>query len=273
MTDDRGIYRIYSLQPGEYVLSAIPRNLNPATDMRQLIMSQATALQESLGQMPAGGRAGFVLGNLGAIAGSPGAQQAIDQLAQQLGIPEASQAAAYAPVYYPGTATPSGATTISLATAEERSGVDFQLQLVPTARIQGSVVSQDGTCRRTSSCRCWPPGLAARRSNLSQGRRSTRVDGSGQFTFRDITPGQYTLQARAVVRRTDSTDASTRRRTRPRRCRSCPAQPDRAGAVGVDRRGGERPGHQQSAVAPAAGDDGLGTRGVPRCWRATADPT
>ncbi len=101
MTDDRGIYRIYSLQPGEYVLSAVPRNLNPATDMRQLIMSQAAALQDSLGQMPGAGRAGFVLGNLGAIAGSPGAQQAIDQLAQQLGVPEGSQAAAYAPGVLP----------------------------------------------------------------------------------------------------------------------------------------------------------------------------
>jgi hypothetical protein len=151
LTDDRGVYRIHSLQPGEYVLSAIPRNLNPATDMRQLIMSQAAALQESLGQMSGGGRAGFVLGNLGAIAGSPGAQQAMDQLAQQLGIPEAQQSAAYAPVYYPGTATPSGATTIALGTAEERSGVDFQLQLVPTARVQGSVMSIDAAHRSNRS--------------------------------------------------------------------------------------------------------------------------
>ena len=207
MTDDRGIYRIYSLQPGEYVLSAIPRNLNPVTDMRQLIMSQATALQESLGQMPAGGRAGFVLGNLGAIAGSPGAQQAIDQLAQQLGLPESSQAAAYAPVYYPGTATPSGATTILLATAEERSGVDFQLQLVPTARIQGSVVSQDGTLPPNIQLSLLATGPGGTPLEPQPGASVTRVDGSGQFTFRDITPGRYTLQARAVVRRTDSTDA------------------------------------------------------------------
>ena len=208
MTDDRGIYRIHSLQPGEYVLSAIPRNLNPATDMRQLIMSQAAALQDSLGQMPGAGRAGFVLGNLGAIAGSPGAQQAIDQLAQQLGVPEGSQAAAYAPVYYPGTATPSGATTISLATAEERSGVDFQLQLVPTARVQGSVVSQDGTLPPNLQLSLVATGPGGTPIEPQPGTSVTRVDGSGQFTFRDITPGQYALQARAVVRRTDTVDAA-----------------------------------------------------------------
>jgi hypothetical protein len=207
-TDDRGIYRIHSLQPGEYVLSAIPRNLNPATDMRQLIMSQAASLQESLGQMPGAGRAGFVLGNLGAIAGSPGAQQAMDQLAQQLGIPEGSQAAAYAPVYYPGTATPSGATTISLATSEERSGVDFQLQLVPTARVQGSVVSQDGILPPNIQLSLMAAGPGGAPLEQQPGTSVTRVEGSGQFTFRDITPGQYTLQARAVVRRNDTADVA-----------------------------------------------------------------
>ena len=206
VTDDRGIYRIYSLQPGEYVLSAVPRNLNPATDMRQLIMSQASALQDSLGQMSGGGRAGFVLGNLGAMAGSPGAQQAIDQLAQQLGIPDGAPSAAYAPVYYPGTATPSGATTIALGTAEERSGVDFQLQLVPTARVQGSVVSQDGTLPANIQLSLMAMGPGGTPVEPQQGGSATRVDGSGQFTFRDITPGQYSLQARAVVRRNDAAD-------------------------------------------------------------------
>jgi protocatechuate 3,4-dioxygenase beta subunit len=206
LTDDRGTYRIHSLQPGEYVLSAIPRNLNPATDMRQLIMSQAAVLQESLGQMSGGGRAGFVLGNLGAIAGSPGAQQAMDQLAQQLGIAEGQQAAAYAPVYYPGTATPSGATTISLGTAEERSGVDFQLQLVPTARVLGSVASIDGTLPSNIQLSLLATGPGGTPVEPQPGASVTRVDGNGQFTFRDVTPGQYTLQARAVVRRSDATD-------------------------------------------------------------------
>ena len=205
VTDDRGTYRIHSLQPGEYVLSAIARNLNPATDMRQLIMSQAAALQESLGQMSGGGgRAGFVLGNLGAMAGSPGAQQAMDQLAQQLGIAEGQQAAAYAPVYYPGTATPSGATSITLNTAEERSGVDFQLQLVPTARVQGSIVSTDGTLPPNIQLSLLATGPGGTPIEPQPGASVSRADGNGQFTFRDVTPGQYSLQARAVVRRAEA---------------------------------------------------------------------
>jgi protocatechuate 3,4-dioxygenase beta subunit len=208
MTDDRGVYRIFSLQPGDYVLSAIPRNLNPVTDMRQLIMSQAAAFQEAVGQMPAGGSAGFMLGNIGAMASSPGAQQAIDQLAQQLGLPEAPQAAAYAPVYYPGTATPSGAATISLSTSEERSGVDFQLQLVATAKIHGSVVSQDGTLPSNVQLFLAAVGANGTPIEPQPGTSVTRADGSGQFNFREITPGQYALQARAVIRRADPSDGA-----------------------------------------------------------------
>jgi hypothetical protein len=92
-TDDRGTYRIFGLQPGEYVLSAVPRNLNPATDMRQIIASQAAALQDSLQASGAPGGRGFMLGNLTAAANSPAAQQAIEQLIamQQLGAPEGQQ--------------------------------------------------------------------------------------------------------------------------------------------------------------------------------------
>ena len=271
MTDDRGIYRIYSLQPGEYVLSAIPRNLNPATDMRQLIMSQATALQESLGQMPSGGRAGFVLGNLGAIAGSPGAQQAIDQLAQQLGIPEASQSAAYAPVYYPGTATPSGATTISLATAEERSGVDFQLQLVRNGENPGL-----GRIAGRHAAVEHPVVVAGHRAWRHAARTSARGVGRRAWTG--------AASSRSGTSRPASTPC--------RRARSCaePIRLTRYAAAGAGRGGsGPVPPNQiaqvlwastdvavngqdisESAVAPAAGNDGLGTRGVPGCRRATA---
>jgi protocatechuate 3,4-dioxygenase beta subunit len=227
-TDDRGVYRIFSLQPGEYVLSAIPRNLNPATDMRQLIMSQATTLQESLAQMPGGGSA-FVLGNLGAIAGSPAAQQAMDQLAQQLGVPDGPQAAAYAPVYFPGTATPSGATTIALGISEERSGVDFQLQLVPTAKVQGSVVSQDGTLPSNIQLSLLAVGAGGTPIEPQPGTSVTRVDGQGQFTFRDVTPGQYTLQARAVVRRAEP--AETGRGGGPGRGGAGPVPPNQIAQV------------------------------------------
>ena len=35
-TDDRGIYRVYGLQPGEYLVSAVPRNTGPTVDVARL---------------------------------------------------------------------------------------------------------------------------------------------------------------------------------------------------------------------------------------------
>ena len=33
-TDDRGIYRVYGLQPGDYIVSAVPRNAGPGVSSR-----------------------------------------------------------------------------------------------------------------------------------------------------------------------------------------------------------------------------------------------
>src|SRR6185436_1586823 len=50
----------------------------------------------------------------------------------------------YAPVYYPGTTTSTNATAVALDVSQERQGVDFQLQLVQTAKVSGTVTSPDG---------------------------------------------------------------------------------------------------------------------------------
>src|SRR5690606_6148274 len=106
-TDDRRQYRIYGKPPGEYIVSAITRNMNPATDMRQLLVSQAEVLQNAIaGAAPVGRGGPFAAGNLGMVVSSPAAQDAITQLAQQLGIPDDGPAVAYAPIYYPGSASP-----------------------------------------------------------------------------------------------------------------------------------------------------------------------
>src|SRR4030095_13754284 len=51
---------------------------------------------------------------------------------------------AYAPQYFGGVTTTAQATLISLKAGEERSGVDLNLKLVPTARVAGKLVGPDG---------------------------------------------------------------------------------------------------------------------------------
>jgi hypothetical protein len=212
-TDDRGIYRVYGLQPGDYLVSASPRNTNLG-DMRQTVMAEIEAVMRQLqaaGIDADGGRGGGAGGGRGGrgleIGPLGGRGQALieraNALQQQLQQNEQDQPVAYAPVYYPGTTQPSAAMNVTLNVGEERAGVDFQLQLVPTARVEGSVATADGSM---------PPGTQI--SLVPQDHGGLRIPGAntstsrsmqgGRFQFNGVAPGQYRLMARAVVRAQDT---------------------------------------------------------------------
>ena len=89
------------------------------------------------------------------------------------------------PVYYPSTTDTADAARLKVAAGEERTDIDLQMQLVPTATVSGTVpVPPDG--------HPMPAVRLVTRSARSFGVRSTR-SASGQFTFRGIRPGQYTV--------------------------------------------------------------------------------
>jgi len=220
-TDDRGVYRVYALQPGDYMVSAAPRNLNVG-NIAQTIASEVEMLMAQLqaqggrggpGGVGGGGGGGGRGGGRGAggldpatmagLAGGRGGQQLVDRMGQlqaQLAQAEQEQSVAYAPVYFPGTTSPSSATTVTLGTGEERNGVDFQLQLVATAKVEGTLVSFDGTVPQGTQIALVPSDRAGMPSIPGVGSNSTRVQGDGKFAFQNVTPGQYTLQARATIR-------------------------------------------------------------------------
>ena len=153
VTDDRGVYRIYSLPPGDYVVRAA---------------TQSSSLNASPGEL------------------------------RVIHAANADRTVAFAPTFYPGTAIATQAATVTLGRAEERSGVDFTLQLVPTARVEGTVTLPDGT-----------PAPAGTQINLLAGPqtaggglgglRTARIGSDGAFTFADVSPGIYTVLARAMV--------------------------------------------------------------------------
>jgi hypothetical protein len=182
-TDDRGIYRIYGLQPGDYVVGATPRNVGPGPGMEAL-------RAEVQG-----------LGGRGALAGR-GNEEVARALAARL---EAMQSAVentpeeastgYAPVYYPGTTTLAQAASTSLGPGEERTGVDFQLQRVPVARISGMVVNSTGQETQNVQLTLIDLNQAA----VGMGNSAARVDNDGRFTFANVAPGQYRIAARALV--------------------------------------------------------------------------
>lgn len=221
-TDDRGLYRVYGLQPGNYLVSAVPRNLN-AGNIRQTIEAEIEALMQQLqsgafgtalggrGGAAGGGRAGGggrgamggvdIQGLMAGRGGNPDLVGRAEQLMQQLAQQEEAAQVAYAPVYFPGTSTPSTASAVTIGVSEERAGVDFRLVLVPTARIEGSVTSQ-GTALPTQGTQITltPLDQIGSPSVPGANNNTTRTSQDGKFTFQNIPPGQYRLMARGAIR-------------------------------------------------------------------------
>lgn len=240
-TDDRGIYRIYGLQPGDYLVSAVPRNLNVG-DIRQTVMAEVESLLQQAQAAGSGNLQGLVggggRGGRGGAAAASGiditqlmgggrgqalldqAQQLQEQLAQQAG-----DSVAYAPVYYPGTSMPSSASPVTLGIGEERNGVDFQLQLVQTARVRGLVQGPDGTLPQGTQISLIPMDQAGAPPVPGIGMNMARASQNGEFSFTGIPPGQYRVMARAAVRDPNAPQAG-------------PGQPGFGGGRGGGGRGG-----------------------------------
>jgi hypothetical protein len=196
-TDDRGIYRIYQLQPGDYIVNALPRNMT-ASDLQQTIASEISSVMQQLQGAGGGGRGGNPdLATLAGLAAGRGGAlgDRLAMLQQQLSTSTAEQATAYAPVYYPGTTVATGAATVALGVSEERGNVDFQLQLVPTSRVTGIVVNPAGTLPQGTQVGLVPADRGSMPNIPGLGNTVTRVGQDGRFTFNNVTPGQHLVKA------------------------------------------------------------------------------
>jgi len=178
-TDDRGIYRVFGLMPGDYIVCATPRNIN----------------------MPDFGRMEEELRSLQTAAAQVNAEQA-QALRERITSVQGSMPSAdgepppgYAPICYPGTISASGAAPVSLGVSEERGAVDFQLQLAPLARIEGVVVNSTGAqITQTNVTLIDATSLGSSTLNMS-----ARPDAEGRFRIQGVPPGQYRLTARSTI--------------------------------------------------------------------------
>lgn len=230
--DDRGFYRVWGLQPGEYLVSAVPRNQNIG-DVRntmaaevEMLLQQARAGGAGAGGGRAGGAGGGAGGGRGGggggrglaaieqmLAGGRGGNQDLlaraAQLQEQMAQSELEQAVAYAPVYYPSTPSPSQSSTVTLSVGEERPGIDMQLRLVHTANIEGSVQGVDGVIPQGTQITLLPIDQGGMPAVPGTSTNQVRAQQDGKFTFRDVPPGQYRVMARANIRAVDPNAQAT----------------------------------------------------------------
>jgi len=168
-TDDRGVYRVWGLNPGDYYVSAVARPDGFAGGR-----AAANAVADLTGRGGRGGR-----GN-GRGAGGASAGDEQDQLM-------------YAPTYYPGVGSAAEARPVTLGVSQELVGIDFNLQLVLTARVSGHVENGDGSWTAQGNVNLTPQGGSRINAGNNMGGR---IGWDGQFSIANVPPGSYTLRAR-----------------------------------------------------------------------------
>jgi hypothetical protein len=167
LTDDRGEFRAYGLPAGEYwVVVTNGIGIRSSTELRETTAAEVDWATRELQ--------------------SPGASPR----------PEAGRSVEYAPVFYPGVPNQAAAATITLRAGEERRGVDVLLDLVPTAKITGTVRSNDGPLPSNLTVAVIAhdtiPGIPF------SGFGTARVDAAGKFESTGLPPGDYTVTVRAA---------------------------------------------------------------------------
>ena len=159
LTNAHGEYRLYGLRPGDYLVSSAPPPIPVQAEITSAELSWITR-------------------------GSGSA-------------PPPARLMTYAPTMFPGTADASAGVVISLSRGEERHGVDFPLQFVPVARVNGVVKGVDGQpvpdvfviCSTKNANPLLPPS----------GVPTSRTMADGSFTCPGLIPARYELLVRGTA--------------------------------------------------------------------------
>jgi hypothetical protein len=139
-------------------------------------------------------------------AAAGGVEQGFRPAFGDVGGSQQAETSGYAPTYYAGVTSATDATKVKLAAAQEITGIDFQIQVVPFATVKGVVIGGSATVMLVSDEA--GGGLVGPGGRGGGGRGGlgpmmgggglravTRSDGS--FSIANVTPGRYMIIARA----------------------------------------------------------------------------
>lgn len=197
VTDDRGVYRLADLRPGEYVIHVPSVQITlPAT---------TSPVRPAAAGARGGGPASVSapLPNVPAIVRGDGSNGLmVDYYATP---PPGSGASAYAMAFHPSALSVAQATPVSVAYGDQLENVDVELSLVPTVTVSGRVIGPADALERLP-IRLLPVGS----ESLAYGSEAafTQTDAEGAFTLMRVPAGEYTLIASRSVAEYGRTGAS-----------------------------------------------------------------
>ncbi len=244
-TDDRGMYRA-DVTPGDYVVAVLN---SPATVPASAVEEYRAAAAES----PNAARVFALRLGLGGgptINAETTGVRVGDLLLTSSGVRNAALPPAtlapdgrlfvYPTTYYPAATTATQAMVVSVASGEERTGVDLRLAPQPVFRVSGRLVGPPGAGERVS-VRLIPMDPTMNRTSPATiiDEYRTLTDAEGRFTFLGVVPDQVRPAGAERAGRCEHAGLSephALRRINRRRCRQ--SRTRRAHVVGDRDRGG-----------------------------------
>lgn len=191
-TDDRGVYRIGMLAPGDYVV-ALPAG-RPGDQFVML-----TGLGGGGGNVIRAATT-FTASTNAVVREGPGGAPIFDEpeeLVGPAGVAPDGTPLTYRTLFYPSSAVASQAAVVRLSSGEERGGVDFVREPLPSSRVTGTLMGPDGPAPNYAVT-LTPAGSEDLVAPVGAYRAETRPD--GQFVFNHVAPGQYTLRVAEAPR-------------------------------------------------------------------------
>ena len=204
-TDDRGVYRLASLPPGDYVVGIVTTQTTAPVSIQSAYAAASTAGTSQDFQRELDRSAGLQ-GSFIAFASS-GQRLGSWQLQAPVGFgnsrtmmtPPIDQGKVYAypTVFYPNATGLSQASIVTLGPGEEHTTIDFQVRPVVTSQVSGTLTGPQGPESYTTM-ELVPASAEDSQRDYDMLAATTLSDTTGAFTFLGVPAGSYTLRVLKV---------------------------------------------------------------------------
>lgn len=176
-TDDRGMYRIGTLEPGDYIVGTAPRHMSVPLSMFRDGTPQGQQISTELAGMGAVmvRDAGYVIGRGSSIPPPP----------------TAGRLAVYPPTFHPAAPAGEAASVIPLQAGQDHDGADIQISPVACVSVSGLIIGPEGpvTATMVRLVPAFGMEIPADGDGLS-----AMTDRQGSFTFPAVPSGHYALR-------------------------------------------------------------------------------